>query len=209
MKLSQPLHAGDIVLFDDSSAVDLVHIVERFLPNAIDCVTRSRFSHSAMVFDLEAPIHGEPQREVHIIESTILRGRNGVQLNPLAQRLDDYHDGRAIVLHLTERMRTFLDFGAMWALAAKKLDHDEYAVEQLLAWLARYLPIVNDVPQLYEGDGTSEQCAQLVATLLAAGGVPGLRPATFCPQKLAELRMYADASWLIGEPILIRNFNSV
>lgn len=206
---TQPLRAGDVILFDAGDRSDVIHLVSHVLPNAIECVSRSAWSHSAMVFDLDAPVNGRDQAELHILESTILRGANGPQLNPLSARLADYTGGHAIACHLSERIRGFLDFGAMWRFAAGKLGRDRYNVAELLAYLARHIPIVQEIPALYQSDDDSEVCSEFVAQLLQAGGLPGLHPAVMAPEQLAQLRIYSGYSQLVGEPRLMPHFNSV
>lgn len=204
------LRPGDILLFDGSDKSDVVHIITHVLSNGIQVVSHSRWTHSAMVFDFDIPINGKPQTELNILESTILRGKNGCQLNPLSQRLVDYKDGAAVALHLKDELRDFPGFlGRMWREAANRLDHDRYNVPELLMYLARHIPIVQEIPGLYKSDDDSEVCGELLAILLRAGGLPGLRPAIMPPEAIAELAIYSGYTWLVGTPGVIPHFNSV
>ncbi len=190
------MRGGDIFFFDGSDASDVVHIIGDFTSNAIRLLTRGP-THSAMVYDAET-----------LIESTILHGKNGPQLNPVEGRVAEYA-GRVWWCPLAERTRGMLDFDAMWTLARKKLDHDHYNVGELLAYVGRKVPVLGWLPQLYRPDSDSEVCSELLAELLAAGGVPGLQPAQTPPQRLAEMRLYAGCTQLAGPPAAIRNFNTV
>ena len=201
-----PLRPGDVIAFADGDTRDLVAIAENFVSDGIQAVTHSPLTHVAMVWAFDFPINGAPQRELYIIESTIRNGVNGVQLNPLAQRLGEAK--RVAGLLLSARVRAFLDFNAMWHLGAAKLG-DRYDVAEIGAYLARHIPILEEIPALYQPTAGAEVCSELVAMLLRAGGLPGLRPATMPPQAIAELRIYEEQIPLAGDPIVIPNFNTV
>lgn len=204
------LRPGDIIVFDGGNADDVVSIVKNIVSDTIQVITHSMLTHCAMVWDFDLPINGQPQNELHLLESTIRDGISGPQLTPLADRLAEYTShGRVWALLLSDRARAFLDFGSMWNFAATKLSHDRYNVAELLLYLARHVPIVQEIPRLYQSDDDSEVCSELVAMLLRAGGLPGLRPATMPPQAIAELRIYRECVQLCGQPKGIRNFNTV
>jgi hypothetical protein len=202
-----PLRAGDVIVFDGGDTSDLVHLATNVLSNGIECVTQSNLSHAAMLWPMDVPVNGKAQTELYIIESTIRDGRNGVQLNPLAQRVAEH--GRTWALRLSARIRAYIDWGTVWATATGKLDRDKYNVGEILMYLLRHVPVVQEIPQLYQSTPGAEVCSELVAELLRAGGIPGLRPATISPQILSELRIYAECIQLAGEPAAIARFNSV
>jgi len=191
------MRGGDVLVFSSGG----------FLSGSIEVWTRSILSHSAMVLDYGLPVDGAPQSEMHLIESTILNGRSGPQINPVAARLAGY-DGRVWLLRLAERFRTFIDWTSLWDFAATRL-HDHYAVIELAEYVLRKLPLVSYVPQLYRPIPHEEVCSELVAELLRAGGLPGLHPPLMPPQAIAELRIYESCSQLLGEPLEIEGFNTV
>ena len=206
--MQTPLNPGDIILCDGGAHGDLVDVITHTLPNGIQVVSHSYWTHSMMVWPPDVPIAGAPQEELHVIESTILRGKNGPQINALAARVHDYEpDGAIVALHLSERIRAFLDWGAMWAEAARRLDHDRYNVGELLAYLLRHFPGIQEIPALYRSDEDSEVCSELMAILLRAGGLPGFRPACMPPQALLELGIYSGYTFLLGERPM-KGFNS-
>lgn len=187
------LQPGDIIAFEGRG----------FLSNAIGFFTGSSLTHVAMVFKTDG-------RQVTITESTILHGKSGPQFNDLTTRLATYdRGGRAWVLRLRPIVRKYLDFDAMWRLAAAKTGKDHYNVPELFEYVARLVPVVQDVPILYQRDSDAEVCSEWLTELLKAGGLlPGVDPFTTSPQKLAELAIYQDCVQVLGTPRLIKNFNS-
>ena len=199
---------GDVIVFGGNDRAGLLQIPGEILAGGIQGITDSVLSHSAMVVDPQFP--GCEGTGPWIIESTIHGEQDGVQVHPLEDRLREYDaDGSAWWLPLSSRFRKFLDFDAIWALAARKVNQDTYNVWEILWYLLRHMPGVQEVPQLYQSANGSEVCSELVALLLQAGGIPGLRPATMPPQALAELRIYRDQVQLLGKPQTIARFNSV
>ena len=205
----KPLRAGDIIGFDGSDTSDCVHLVKNVLSNGIEVVTDSRLSHLAMVWPMDVPVNGKPQVELHIIESTILGGVDGVQLNPLAQRMADEAHGRVYAFYLAERWRDFLAWGDMWALAASKLGTDRYNVLEIAEYLARHIPFVQEIPALYAPNPHAEVCSELVALMLRRGGIPGLHPPVMPPQAVIELAIFECYAQLSGPPREILRFNSI
>jgi len=190
---------GDIIAFGGKG----------FLSDAIEWLTGSKLSHVAMVLDPRLRVDGRPQAEPQIVESTILNGRNGVQINPLAARLAMCGAGERVwVLRLSDAIRGFLDWDRLWAFAMARVNRDRYNVLELGAYVARMIPLMQDLPLWYKPNSHEEVCSELVAELLAAGGLPGLRPYETPPQGIAELKIYADCRQLMGKPAAIRKFNS-
>jgi hypothetical protein len=162
-----------------------------------------------MVLDPRLRVDGRPQAEPQIVESTILNGRNGVQINPLAARLAMCGAGERVwVLRLSDAIRGFLDWDRLWAFAMARVNRDRYNVLELGAYVARMIPLMQDLPLWYKPNSHEEVCSELVAELLAAGGLPGLRPYETPPQGIAELKIYADCRQLMGKPAVMRKFNS-
>ena len=192
------MQPGDLLVFDGGDHSDVAHLVTDFLSNAIQVVSHSNLTHSAMVY----------QVPTQLIESTILNGKSGPQLHDIAERIQSY-PGRVWLLSLNPTFRKCLQFDAMWKLADQKLQGDKYNIGELLKYVGRKIPIVSYIPALYKSDAHAEVCSELVAQLLQAGGMAGLRPATMTPQSLAELRIYDTCTQLCGAPASIRNFNTV
>ena len=193
------IRGGDIIGFGGSG----------FVSDAIEWLTRSRLSHVATVIDPRLDVDGQPQTELHIVESTILNGRNGVQINPLAARLAMCGPRERVwALRLSDAIRGFLDWDRLWAFAMVRVNRDRYNVLELGAYIARMIPVVQDLPIWYKPNSHEEVCSELVAQLLAAGGLPALRPYETPPQGIAELKIYADCRQLQGKPAAIRKFNS-
>ena len=192
--------AGDIIAFGGKG----------FLSDAIERLSGSKLSHVAMVLDERLTVDGKAQTCLNIVESTILNGQNGVQINPLAARLAMCGEGERVwVLRISDAVRGFLDWDRLWAFAMARVNRDRYNVLELGAYVARMIPIVQDLPLWYKPNSHEEVCSELVAELLAAGGLPGLRPYETSPQGIAELKIYAGCTQLIGKPAVIREFNSL
>lgn len=194
------IRGGDIIAFGGTG----------FLSGAIDFFTGSKISHLAMVINPALQVDGKPQSGLNVVESTILNGRNGVQINPLTARLADYlaPGGRAWVLRLSERVRAFLDWDNVWAFAMERVGRDRYNVLELGAYVMRDLPAIGQLPFWYMPNSHEEVCSELVTELLAAGGIPGLKPYQSPPQVVAELKIFAGSEQLLGKPATIRNFNT-
>lgn len=193
------LRGGDVVMFAGkrSSPLDAL----------IDFVSRSRLTHSAMVYEPTLTIEGKVQTELHIVESTILNGVDGVQINPLAARLDG-NDGVAL-FRLKDETRAAIDWTKLWACAIAKVGRDKYNIAELFEYVARDLPFVDAIPRIYQPTPHREVCSELVTDLLQAGGAtPGANPALTSPQKLAEFAIYRDIILLFGKLSPVRNFNT-
>jgi hypothetical protein len=193
------LRGGDIIAFGGTG----------FVSDAIEWLTRSKLSHVAMVVDPRLNVDGRPQTQLQIVESTILNGRNGAQINPLEARLAMCGPGERVwALCLSDAIRGFLNWDRLWAFAMVRVNRDRYNVLELGAYIARMIPAVQDLPVWYQPNSREEVCSELVAELLAAGGLPGLRPYQTPPQGIAELKLYGDCRQLMGKPAAIRKFNS-
>ena len=194
------IRGGDIIAFGGTG----------FLSGAIDFLTGSKISHLAMVIDPGLSVDGKPQAGLNVVESTILNGRNGVQINSLAARLADYQTPgcRAWALRLSDPVRAFLAWDKLWAFGMERVGRDRYNVLELGAYVMRDLPAIGKLPFWYMPNSHEEVCSELVTELLAAAGLPGLKPYQSPPQVVAELKIYAGCAQLLGKPATIRNFNS-
>lgn len=199
MTTDADFQSGDIIAFGGGDD-PLDFLIKLF--------SRSKVTHCGMVIPQSLNVDGKPQTERHIIESTILNGVNGVQINPLAQRIATCGDPRIWNLQLSHAVYEFLDWDAVWSFAMGRAGRDKYNVLELGAYVMRDVPFVQDLPIWYKPNSHEEVCSELVAELLAAGGLPGLRPYETSPQAIAELRIYADCLQVAGKPATIRRFNS-
>ena len=87
---------GDLVFFGGADASDAVHLVTGVVSNGIAVLTRSNLTHVAMVLEPSLPIGGRPQTSLNLIESTILAGKSGPQINPAeGRRLPDARNSPA------------------------------------------------------------------------------------------------------------------
>ena len=187
------LQPGDIIAFEGTG----------FLSNAISFFTGSNLTHCAMVF-------AQTKEYTVITESTIHGEKDGPQFNDLATRLRTYDaNGRAWAMRLDPKVRTYLDFDAMWALAAKKIGKDKYNKIELLNFVLRDMPIAHYIPAFYKADPNKEVCSEYLAELLAEGGFPDLDPPTMTPQGIAQMKMYSDSIQIMGTPREIKKFNTV
>ena len=190
---------GDVIAFGGTGLVS----------GAIEWLTGSKLSHVAMVLDPLLNVDGQPQTELQIVECTILNGRNGVQINALTARLAMCGPGdRGWVLRISDAIRRYLDWDRLWAFAMARVNRDRYNVLELGAYVARLIPVVQDLPLWYRPNSHEEVCSELVAERLAAGGLAGLSPYETRPQSIAELKIYAGCTQIIGKPAVIKNFNT-
>ncbi|MBV8730553.1 MAG: hypothetical protein JO336_12175 [Acidobacteriia bacterium] len=205
-QIAPRLRGGEIFFFDGAPG---------FLDDAIQFVTHSKLTHAAMVLDPKLPIQGKSQARVNLIESTILTDAagqqvDGPQINDAEWRITTYDKGGRIwVCLLDDRVRALLDFAKMWALAFGKIGKDRYNKIELLEYVVRDIPLVNDLPVLYDADSHREVCSEFCCDVLQAGGLPGLLPFQMPPQKLAELKIYSECVQIVGRELTISGFNTV
>lgn len=197
--MKYPVMGGDLIAFGGTG----------FLSDTIKLVTHSPLSHVAMVLDPSMPVNGKKQTETYIIESTIINGVSGPQVNPLASRMAGYDKGGKIWrLRLSRKIWSFIDWDALWTKAADKLAAgDTYNKLELGDYILRKLPIIQYDPELYEANPKAEVCSEFIAELLKAGGIPGLKPAETSPEVLAAWHLWEDQLQLVGTPETIPNFN--
>jgi hypothetical protein len=204
---------GDVIVFDGGNWSDVSHLVTDFAPNAIQVVENGTLTHAGMVWD-----------DGLLIESTILKGVSGPQLNPLRSRLADY-PGRAWWLPMDDPIRRYIDIPSMRDLGQAKVGKDRYNVGELFQYIGRKVPFLSWAPFVWKANPKSEVCSELCVELLRAGGLPGLTPNQITPQELAELKIYRAATscaatchsaapclgytQLVGTPGLIRNYNTI
>lgn len=195
-QLLQPLRGGDALYF--WGAHDILSV-------GIEVITHGP-SHCATIFDPDLPLpNGEKQKEIYVIESTILNGVNGVQLNTLASRLNGY-DGAVAIAYLSEPIRQFINWHALWACGLSKLGVVKYNIPEIAAYLANI--VLPGALQIDKSDPHAVVCSELRADLLQAGGIPALDPFRTPPEILFRARMYSGIDVLLGNPSLA-HFNTV
>lgn len=167
-------------------------------------------THSAMIIDPSSVTDdGAGEGGPYIAESSIERHIDGVQINSLPIRIRSYDRGGSIALaRLDPRIRTVLDFPAMWKLLYTIVNRDRYDKLELLEYVARHVPFIEYVPQW--DNPNREVCSELLAMLFAAGGLPGLEPFDSTPGTLMWMKIYSSPlEWLYGRPRNVKKFNTV
>jgi hypothetical protein len=168
-------------------------------------------SHSAILIDPSTVTdQGGGLGGPYLAESTItgpIFGKHidGVQVSSLPIVLAGY-DGSIALCRLAPRVRTMLRFDRMWELLYAKVNRDRYEKLELLEYVARAIPLVNDIPQWDQQH--REVCSELVTQLLAAGGLPDLDPFCTTPQRLIQMQIYGSLEWLKGPARRVKGFNS-
>lgn len=200
MQLSQPLRGGDAVFFWGA---------HDFLSSAIEAITHGP-SHSGTIFDPDLPLpNGEQQKELYIIESTILDGVNGVQLNTLASRVNSY-DGVVAAAYLNDQYRRLIDWHKFWACGLAKLGVVKYNIPEIGAYLLNEFVLPGEL-QLDKSNPNAVVCSELRAEMLQAGGVAALDPYRDSPAPLFRARMYSGIDAIAGvlTPKMLAHFNTV
>lgn len=201
LNLLTPLQGGELVFF--WGAHDILSDGIRTITGGLK---EHAPSHSGMVYDVNLLLpDGSKQTEWYLLESTILNGKNGVQLNKLADRVNGY-DGAVAITYLSERIRSFLNWPAIWGCAQQKLGVVHYNIAEIAAYLANLVlpqPLAID-----KSDPNAVVCSELLAELLQAGGFPGLDPFRTPPERLFQMRMYREIAVLSGNPY-VDDFNRV
>jgi hypothetical protein len=200
-------HGGDLIFFGGADASDVVHIVTDVVSNGIAVLTRSNLTHVAMVLEPSLLVAGKPQACLNLIESTLLPGKSGPQINPADGRIQDYH-GLVFLGRLSARTRSMLDWKALWAYMLSRVGPDHYSIKTIGDFLGRMLPIVGKLPIFARPEKNAEVCSEYVAGGFRAGGFPGLNPHADCPQTVAEWAIFEGLEQLAGPPATIRNFNT-
>jgi hypothetical protein len=159
-------------------------------------------SHCAVV--RQAMAGGE---DVTITESTILNGVNGVQTNPLGERIAYYDAGGAVAALLLGTEVKFNTFN-FYKFIGEIDQHVTYDKLDLLEFILRGVPILGN--RIGQTEHTSQMvCSSCVAAILEAAGVLGHENYTeMTPQSLVEKKIYGRMVPLYGNPKLVR-FNSL
>jgi hypothetical protein len=167
-------------------------------------------SHVGMIIDPKyVSDDGAGKGGPYMAESTILGGIDGVQVNSLPLRATGY-SGSIALCRLRPTLRSFLNFGRMTDLLYAKANHDTYNKLELGEYLLREVPLIQYLPDLYRSDKGMEVCSELVTILLAAGGLPGLNPATTAPQGLLEMAIFdGEPEWIVGPAMPLTRYNSL
>jgi hypothetical protein len=199
---------GDLIFFGGADASDVVSIVTDVVSNGIAVLTRSNLTHVAMVLEPSLPIGGRPQTSLNLIESTILAGKSGPQINPAEGRIQNYQ-GLVFLARLRERTRVMLDWNAVWDYLLGRIGPDRYSIKTIFDYLARAVPLLGRLPLFCRPEAKAEVCSEYLAAGFRVGGFPGIHPHVDCPQTLAEWAIYEHLDQLRGRPAAIRNFNTV
>ena len=199
---------GDLIFFGGADASDAVHLITEVVSNGIAVLTRSNLTHVAMVLEPSLSIGGRSQTSLNLIESTILAGVSGPQINPAEGRIESYN-GLVFLARLRERTRFILDWDAVWDYLLGRIGLDHYSLKTILDYLARAVPVVGRLPLFCSPEAKAEVCSEYLAAGFRAGGFPGIHPHVDCPQSLAEWAIYEHLDQLRGHPAAIRNFNTV
>ncbi len=201
------LLGGDLVFFGGADASDLVHLITDVVSNGIAVLTRSNLTHVAMVLEPSFEVGLAPQVCLNLIESTILNGVSGPQINPAAERIETY-PGLVFLAKLRDRTRAMLDWPGLWIYMLNLVGPGHYSIKSLVDDLARMVPIVGKLPAFYRSETNAADCSEYIAEGFRAGGFPGLNPHVDCPQTIAEWHIFEDLIQVAGTPATIRNFNS-
>jgi hypothetical protein len=95
-----------------------------------------------------------------------------------------------VAAYLSERIRAFLDWPAIWSYAARSIGQ-AYNVPEIAAYLANIiLPGKLQIDPLPADVAHPVVCSEHRAELLRAGGLPGLDPYRTPPAALWRARMY-------------------
>ena len=199
---------GDLIFFGGADASDAVHLITDVVSNGIAVLTRSNLTHVAMVLEPSLSIGGRSQTSLNLIESTILAGKSGPQINPAEGRIQSC-EGLVFLARLRERTRVMLDWNAVWDYLLGRIGPDHYSIKTIFDYLARAVPIIGRLPLFCRPEAKAEVCSEYLAAGFRAGGFPGIHPHVDCPQTLAEWAIYEHLDQLRGHPAAIRNFNTV
>jgi hypothetical protein len=209
MKLSilKP-RGGDLIFFGGADASDLVEIVTHVLPNGIAVVSRSNLTHVDMVVDPGLLVNGKPQTCLNLIESTIMNGKSGPQINPADARVEGY-EGLVFLARLKAQTRAMLDWDALWKYLLGRVGPDHYSIKSITDYLVRLVPFIGSIPYFHKPEKNAEVCSEYLAAGFRAGGFPAIDSHETSPQKLAEWGIYSELVQLAGPLATIRNFNTV
>lgn len=189
------MQPGDVIAFGGSS----------WLSRLIKWFTMSEVSHVGCVCFL--PGCAEP----HVVESTRIKMHDGVNVTPLAERMDYA--------------------GEVWWLALHPLPREQFDVEKFNAAIEEHLgkffdwtglvkagiDWLDSVPALKwltlaQHDARKFFCSELVMTLLSAGlkNLTVINAAEVQPREVCQFMLWQpDYFQLKGEPKEIEGFNSV
>jgi hypothetical protein len=192
--MSSQIRAGDIIAFQGAGV--LSGLIEAFSagPSHIGIIRQSWHPNAITIL---------------MSESTIDGARNGVQTNPLADRLANY-DGAAFWLPLSEEVHEAIDWFKFYQFIGGAEDFVKYATNDLFDFILRDLPIAG-VRLWQQEDRARMVCSGFVtAALEAAGVLRGINWSKVSPQDLVEMKLYrGDAVQLVGAPATLSQFNTL
>jgi hypothetical protein len=170
---------GDLIFFGGTDTSDAVHLITDVVSNGIAVLTRSNLTHVAMVLEPSLPIGGRSQTSLNLIESTILAGRSGPQINPAEGRIQSYQ-GLVFLAELRERTRVTLDWNAVWDYLLGRIGLDHYSTKTIFDYLARAVPVVGRLPLFCRPAAKAEVCSEYLAAGFRGGGLAGIQPHLVC-----------------------------
>lgn len=194
-KVRLRIQPGDVIAFSGTG----------FLASLIEAFSGSRLSHVAVVRQA-----AHDPSDATIIESTITDNRNGVQTNPLGDRIANYDDdGRIWWLPLSQQIRQMIRWDKFWEFCGAADGIVGYDTPGLFEFLWRSIPFLGPRVAQKENEQRMVCSACAVALFEACGVLRGINYSKVTPQDLAEMRLYARYVQLAGKPAKIRNFNTV
>jgi hypothetical protein len=191
------IRAGDLIAFQGSGP--LSGLIEAFSAGP---------SHVGIIRVIDRDAAGA--KVVKMVESTIEGDRNGVQTNRLSERLATYDEGgRAWWLPLADDIHQAVDWFRFYQFIGGAEDHVRYDIGDLFEFILRGLPVTG--PRIGQAERQDRMvCSGFVTAVLEAAGVlRGINWSKVSPQDLVEMKLYRQCGQLLGEPAMLRNFNSL
>jgi len=190
------MREGDIIVF---SGQEIISWWIKFF-------TGSPITHCAMV---RQRMHQNGPFDVLVTESTISK-RNGPQTNPLGEILSlEYVGGQAEWLQLDDDIYNTIDFQKFYEFIGAMEDHAKYDVEGLVLYAAKYLPFIGPFIQQSPDPHQMFCDAWCIAIFEACGVLRGINPRKMAPKDLAQMKLYKKAVPILGEPMVIKHFNTL
>jgi hypothetical protein len=210
------LSGGQAVVFYGSGFVSAT--IEHLSPYLVDPgdVSIDAPSHIATILDRTIPVNGKPQAEPFIIESTTdLVNESGAkvsgpQVNALKWRIAHYDVGaRVYILELRPELRAMLNWPGVWSTMLAKLGKDGYNKVELVEYVLRRIPVLDDLPWLFKPRPDKEVCSEYRAEGMRGGGWPGLVPALTTPAVFVSMAAWRSCTQVCGPPMAVKGYNTI
>ena len=190
------MQEGDVIAFSGAAGVSPL----------IELATGSAISHLAAI--RQGP-HGFT--DVKIVEATIEGKRNGVQTNPLGDRLANYdRRGRAWWLQLSPEVRKAMNWFKFYEYIGASQDKIGYDIPALFHFLLRTLPIIG--PRIFQKENAKAlECSGFMVELFEKSGIlRGVNNTKTSPQDFIEMQLFAGPPvQILGPPGRIARFNTI